>query len=75
MKKKNQVTGRIILFQEERFRLVDDQGRSFLFDLSHRLPVTQEELSAWIRSRAVIAVSYEGEPETETGVAVALKAA
>ncbi len=75
MKKKKSVTGRIILFQEERFRMIDDAGRSFLFDLSHKVPVTNEDLKKWIKAGARLAVTYEGEPETETGVARSIKKA
>ncbi len=75
MSGKKQVRGRIILFQEERIRLVDDQGRSFLLDLSNKLPVTSEKLRDWINAGTKLDVSYEGDPETETGIARSIKAA
>lgn len=75
MNKQKKIKGRIILFQEERFRIVDDQEKSFLFDLSHKVPVTSEDLSNWIKAKTPITVSFEGEAETGSGVAHSIKEA
>jgi hypothetical protein len=69
-----EITGRIILVQEERFRMVDSRGRSFLFDLSHRAPVTNEDLISWSKAKTWLVVEYEGEPEMESGIAHSVKA-
>ena len=69
MRKGKSIEGRIILVQEERFRMVDSEGHSFLFDLSHRAPVTSDDLRAWSRAKARLRVEYEGEPEMESGIA------
>ena len=75
MKNRKTVKGRIILLQEERFRMKDRQGRSFLLDLSHSLALSAEELSAWIREGSELVVTYEGEPETDTGIAYSIRKA
>ncbi len=75
MKKMNELKGRLILFQEERIRMVDERGVSFLFDLDHSLPVSAGDLQEWIRQGAQLVVSYSGEPETETGVVHSVKKA
>ena len=36
------VRGRITVVQEQRFRLSDSQGRSYLFTLSHRAPLSPD---------------------------------
>lgn len=74
MKSLKDVTGRIIFVQEERFRMVDDEGRSFLFDLSYKAPVSHDDLVAWSRAKARLRVEYEGEPEMESGVAHRVRA-
>ncbi len=75
MKIKKMIKGRLILFQEERIRMVDEQGKSFLFDLSHGVSVKSEDLTNWINAKTPLTVSYEGEPETESGVAYSIKEA
>ncbi len=75
MKKNHELQGRIILYQEERIRMVDDRGASFLFDLAQDVPVSSEDLSHWIEERARIIVSYSGEPETENGVVHSIRKA
>ncbi len=54
---------------------MDEKGRSFLFDLSRKSPVNSEDLSDWIRKKTLLKIAYEGEPETESGVAYSIKAA
>lgn len=70
---KKELVGRIILVQEERFRMVDDKGRSYLFDLSHNSSIKDRDLTDWSRERTRLVVEYEGEPELETGIAVSVK--
>ncbi len=75
MKKNKKINGRIILLQEERIRVVDDTGKSFLFDISPHFSVTSDDISDWIRTKRKVTVSYQGEPETESGVARSIKKA
>ncbi len=63
------------MVQEERFRMLDEIGRSYLLDLSHDAPVTTEELKEWTRAKTTLIVEYEGEPEIDTGVAHSIRAA
>lgn len=71
----NEIIGRVIYVQEERFRIVDRQGRSFLFDLSHNAPISDIDLVNWEHSKTWVAVKYEGEPGLESGVARTVKPA
>ncbi len=75
MKDRKTVAGRIILIQEERIRLKDRAGRSFLFDVSHSVRLNTEEFAAWMREGRTVLVAYTGEPETETGVADSIRLA
>ena len=74
-KSKKRLKGHIVLVQEERFRVVDELGRSYLFDLSHKSSVGNEGLLQLAESKADVLVEYEGEPELETGVARSISAA
>ncbi len=75
MEKRKKITGRIITVQEERFRMLDDVGRSYLLDLSHRAAVTSDELREWNNAKTRLVVEYEGEPETDSGIAHSVTAA
>lgn len=63
------VKGEILLIQEERFRLVGETGRGFLFTLSHKASVTVDHLELWYKERSRVIVEYEGEPNFESAVA------
>jgi hypothetical protein len=69
------IMGRILFVQEERFRIIDEKGRSYLFDLSHRSSIKDQELADWSRAKTWLIVEYEGEPELESGIAVSVRAA
>jgi len=69
MKKMKTIKGHIVLVQEERFRLLDVDGRSFLFDLAHNATAGSDDLKDWTEKRSEVTVRYEGEPELETGIA------
>jgi hypothetical protein len=75
MDKKKKLTGRVVLVQEERFRVVDDRGRSYLFDLSHDAPATNRDLLEWSRAKTWLVVEYEGEPDIDSGIAHSVRAA
>lgn len=70
---KKEVVGRVILVQEERFRMVDEKGKSYLFDLSHNSSIRDKDLTDWSRTKTWLVVEYEGEPELESGIAVSVK--
>ncbi len=63
------VTGHISRVQEERFCLVDDSGKGFLFDLSHNANIGAADLWSLYRARVPVAVAYEGESDEASGVA------
>jgi hypothetical protein len=52
-----------VLVQEDRFRLIDPNGRGYLFTLGHRSGVTAEQLEAWQARRQAVRVGYSGRPD------------
>ena len=66
------VTGRIIVIQEERFRLVTDRGRGLLLTLSHQADVTVADLRRWQETGQRVTVYYRGEPNLTSGAAYSL---
>ena len=63
------VEGKIAVVQEERFRLITDQGQGMVLTLSKKAHATPEDLWRYHRQASHVAVDYSGEPSTETGVA------
>ena len=61
--------GKIAVVQEERFRLISDDGQGLLLTLSHSTGVTPEELRQFQREAVHLAVAYNGEPNMASGVA------
>ncbi len=61
--------GRIILVQEDRFRMVDSTGKGYLFTLSRKAPLSQEDLQRFHNTDIRVLIEYEGEPNTSSGVA------
>ncbi len=70
---KRKLKGRIILVQEDRFRMVADTGQGYLFTLSHKAEVGQEDLLRFRDADAEVTVEYEGEPNVASGVAHAVE--
>jgi hypothetical protein len=66
--------GHIIAVQEQRFRLVTDAGQGLLLTLSHHAPVDENDLHLWHQTRAHVAVTYQGQPNLDSGIAHAVKA-
>lgn len=64
-----QIRGRIILIQEDRFRLVDMTGRGYLFSLSHSTYTNPADLRRWHDADLEVMVEYKGEPNLATGIA------
>jgi hypothetical protein len=67
-KQKKQVVGRIVVVQEDRFRLVEDVGRSGLFTLHHTCGIGIEDLQRWRQADVRVRVGYTGESHIATGV-------
>ena len=63
------ITGRIIVVQETRFRLVTEDGRGFLFTLARNANVDTTELRRLHARDTPVRVSYEGVPGLDSCVA------
>jgi hypothetical protein len=63
------VTGRVNLIQEQRFRLILDDGRSFLFTLGHNASMDAGALETVKRKHQRVRVAFTGEPDQASGVA------
>jgi hypothetical protein len=64
------VTGRIIAFQEDRFRLLTDSGQVYLLTLGRHANLNGHSLSKLQRQRTRVAVHFNGEPNLAGGVAL-----
>ena len=62
-------SGTIAVVQEERFRLISDDGQGLLLTLSRKAATTPEDLWRFHRQASRVLVEYSGQPNTETGVA------
>ena len=56
------VIGRILIVQEDRIRVVDDDGRAFLFIVGKRR-CEPETLELWRERGTRIEIDYDGEPD------------
>jgi hypothetical protein len=54
--------GRILLVQEQRFRLRTDDGNSYLLTLAHDANAGIEDLRRFMQARIPVTVEYGGEP-------------
>ncbi len=54
--------GRISIVQEDRFRLMDDAGRGYLF-VTRKRAASLEDLEGWRDTRTRVAVSFHGVPD------------
>ncbi len=68
MKNTKQIKGHIIIVQEERFRMTDDKGVSYLFGLSSGASASESDLKEWHNRKTELIAEYEGEPDMETGI-------
>ncbi len=64
------ISGYITAVQEERFRLLADDGRSFLLTLSHRASLDGHDLCTLQGSNAHVTVVFEGPPNLASAVAL-----
>ncbi len=67
-KTRKTMRGRILLVQEERFRLLGEGGQAYLFTLSHKAAAEADDLERWHEAGTPVMVEYEGEPNLESGV-------
>jgi hypothetical protein len=66
------VRGRVIQVQEQRFRLVLDDGPAYLLTLAHDAVA---DLQGLLGSGGQVVVEFEGEPGLSSGVAHAVRPA
>ena len=66
-------TGHIIVVQEQRFRLVTEEGQGLLLTLAYNAEVEGEGLESLCASSACVSVTYTGEPNLASGVAYVVK--
>jgi hypothetical protein len=57
-----QVTGRVTIVQEQRFRLTLPTGQSYLLALHHAANVAPEDLRTFQHERTDVVVEYSGDP-------------
>jgi hypothetical protein len=69
MARKKVVKGRILMVQEDRFRLVGETGKGYLLSLAHDAPVSGSDLSRMQDADITVLVHYEGEPNLDSGIA------
>jgi hypothetical protein len=70
---KHVVIGHITLIQEQRFRLISDNGRGFIFTISRKSAVRLAELQQLLQFHTTVRVEYSGAPNTRSGVADAVR--
>ena len=56
------ITGRIVIVQEDRIRVVDDAGRAYLF-IVRKGRAEPETLELWRDRGSRLEIDYEGEPD------------
>ena len=60
---RGRLRGVITLVQEDRFRLVDDLGRGYIFTLGRGNGVSLRQLHRWCDHQVPVAVDYRGAPD------------
>jgi formate-dependent nitrite reductase membrane component NrfD len=58
-----QITGVVTIAQEDRIRVIDADGRGYLFVVGKHVTLTQQALWALARDQATVTVVYRGEPD------------
>ncbi len=66
---KRVLRGRVILVQEDRFRVVGNAGKGYLFTLSNKAGINQEDLERFRDANVEVVIEYEGEPNLVNGIA------
>ncbi len=67
------MTGYITSVQEERFRLLTDDGRGLLLTLHHNCPLSNRDLRRLEQANARIMVEFDGEPGLASAVAYCVR--
>jgi len=67
------VHGYILLVQEERFRLLTDDGQGLLLTLTHNANVGAKDLHRFHKERTHLEVHYTGEPNLVSAAAKTIK--
>ena len=70
-----EVRGRILLVQEERFRVWTADGRGPLLTLAHNANASAEDLHRLHKTQAEVLVEYTGDPNLASGVAHSVRPA
>jgi hypothetical protein len=63
------VTGKIVVVQESRFRLVSDDGQGKLFTLAHDAGIEPQDLPDLQRAQTRVSVHFTPSPDRLAGVA------
>ena len=65
--------GYIIAVQEERFRMVTEDGQGLLLGLSNNPTISLEELQDWQQNQSLVSVEYRGEPNLASALVIRIK--
>lgn len=68
-RERKQVSGRITVVQEQRFRLTTPQGRGLLFTLGTHATPTMGALSRYMEAQLPVTVEYSGDSTFADGIA------
>ncbi|MFW5811104.1 MAG: hypothetical protein ACOC3W_08110 [Thermodesulfobacteriota bacterium] len=71
--KLKRLIGRILLVQEDRFRLVGRTGKGYLFSMSHNARAGSRDLQQWRRANFHVLVRFSGEPNLKNGIAYSVE--
>ena len=66
---RSQVTGRILSVQEDRFRIMTDDGETLLLTLAKYTLVGMRDLQRWHAENRRLRVEYTGTPNLASGIA------
>ncbi len=66
-------TGTVTALGENAFRLTTDHGQTLNLTLDDHLRVTRGDLMRWENMKQRVQVEYLGDPQTGTGVVMAVK--
>ena len=75
MEQRKHASGRIAVVQEERFRLIADDGPGLLLTLSHKSHATPERLCRYHEAGTRVQVEYVGQPNLSDGIAMEVRPA
>jgi hypothetical protein len=73
IKTRKKITGRILLVQEDRFRVVAADGRGYLLTLSHSARISMADLRRHQQAGTRIRLEYEGSPNLVDGMAYTME--